>query len=183
MAPRNAKQKAQKLDLLYRISQAVGSDLGLSDVLNLIVSSAADLMECRIVTILLSDEASGTLNVAAVRSTRAVPPDLASVPADKTISGKAVRTGMPQLLTDISTLAPGIRGFAQQQGVKSMLSVPMMLSGQALGVINCYSQQSSGFDKAEMKMLSLVSSQAAIAVENARMCALQAAYRQLQSKA
>jgi GAF domain-containing protein len=174
---------SQKLNLLYRISQVVGSDLGMSDVLKVIATTTADLMLCKIVAILLFDEASGTLNVAVVRSTQGTPPDLASVPADKTISGKAVRTGAPQLLTDLSIMAPGIRGFAQQQGVKSMLTMPMMIGGRAIGVINSYSTRSTGFDNEDMKLLSLVASQAAIAVENARMSSLKAAFRQLKSKA
>jgi GAF domain-containing protein len=172
----------QKLNLLYRISQAVGSDLSLSDVLNVIVTTTADLLLCKIVAILLYDKDLGTLNVAVVRSTQGTPPDLASVPADKTVSGKAVKTGLPQLLTDLSTMAPGIRGFAQDQGVKSMLSMPMMIGGQAIGVINSYSARSTSFDKDDTKLLSLVASQAAIAVENARMQALKAAFRQLKTR-
>ena len=46
----------QKLNLLYRLSQVVGSDLGLSDVLKVIVGTTVDLMQCKIVTILLFDE-------------------------------------------------------------------------------------------------------------------------------
>jgi GAF domain-containing protein len=177
---RPVKNRPQ-LNLLYRISQAVGSDLGLSDVLNVIVSSAAELMHSKIVTILLYDEESGTLNVAAIRSIQATPPDVASVPADKSVSGKAVKTGKPQLITDISILAPTIRGFAKQLGIKSVLCMPMMIGGRAMGVINSYSQRSTGFDENEMKILSLVASQAAIAVENARMYALKAAFRQLKT--
>jgi GAF domain-containing protein len=170
------------LNLLYRISQVVGSDLGLNDILNVIVTTTADLVLCKIVSILLYDEKSGTLNVAIVRSTRGTPPDLASVPADKTVSGKAAKTGMPQLLTDLSVMAPGIREFARQQGVKSMLSMPMMIGGQAIGVINSYSPRSIGFNKNDMKLLSLVASQAAIAVEHARMRTLKAAFRQIKTR-
>jgi GAF domain-containing protein len=180
MPAKKIVKKRPQLNLLYRISQAVGSDLGLSDVLNVIVSSAADLMHSKIVTILLYDEDSGTLNVAAIRSTQGAPPDVASIPADKSMSGKAVKTGKPQLITDISVLLPAIRGFAKQQGVKSVLCMPMMIGGRAIGVINSYSQRSTGFDANEMKLLSLVASQAAIAVENARMYALKAAFRQLK---
>src|ERR1700722_8010927 len=128
----NESEGVRKLNLLYRISQAVGSDLGLNDVLNVIVTTTMDLMLCKIVSILLNDEESGTLNVAVVRSATGTPPDLASVPVDKTVSGKAVKTGTPQLLTDLSVMAPGIREFARQQGVKSMLSVPMMIGGRAI---------------------------------------------------
>jgi len=179
----NEPEGIRKLNLLYRISQAVGSDLGLNDTLNVIVTTTMDLMLCKIVSILLYDEESGTLNVAIVRSAQGTPPDLASVPADKTVSGKAVKTGEPQVLTDLSVMAAGIREFAKQQGVKSMLSVPMMIGGRAIGVINGYSPKSSGFNKNDMKLFSLVASQAAIAVENARMRVLKAAFRQIKTRA
>ena len=178
MPPKNS----EKLNLLYRISQVVGSDLGLNDTLNVIVTTTMDLMLCKIVSILLHDEESGTLNVAVVRSAHGTPPDIASVPADKTVSGKAVKTGQPQLLTDLSVMAPAIREFARQEGVKSMLSVPMMIGGRAIGVINGYSPQSAGFNKNDMKLFSLVASQAAIAVENARMRVLKAAFRQIKAR-
>jgi GAF domain-containing protein len=181
MPPKKTGKTSQKLKLLYRISQIVGSDLSLSEVLNVIVSSAAELMQSRIVTILLYDEKSGTLNVAAIRSTQGVPPDIASVPTDKSVSGKAAKTGKPQFIKDVSILAPAIRGFAREQGIQSVLFMPMMLNGRAIGVINSFSQRSIGIDEEEMELFSLVASQAAIAVENARMCALKAAFRQLKT--
>jgi AmiR/NasT family two-component response regulator len=59
-----------------------------------------------------------------------------------------------------------------------MLCVPMMMRGQAIGVINSYSQQARSYTEDDTKVLSLVASQAAIAIENARLQSATAAFQE-----
>jgi GAF domain-containing protein len=172
--PRN-----RELNLLHRISQVLGFDLSLSDVLQVIVSVTADMMESKIVSILLYDETGRTLSIAATQSLSPAYRDKPDVSVDKSVSGKALLTKQPQVIADVQVDETfGFREVARQEGIVSMLSVPMLIRGQAIGVINSYSPEQRAYSEEDTKMLSLVASQAAIAIENARLQAATAAFQE-----
>jgi signal transduction protein with GAF and PtsI domain len=72
----------------------------------------------------------------------------------------------------------GFRDVAKTEGITSMLCVPMLIRGQAIGVINSYSVTERHYSEDDIKMLSLVASQAAIAIENSRLQAATAAFQE-----
>ncbi|MGH7441744.1 MAG: GAF domain-containing protein, partial [bacterium] len=138
-----------------------------------------DLMDSKIVSILLHDEATQTLNIAATQSLSASYRDKPAVSADKSVSGRALRTREPQRVVDLSQ-DPGfwIPEVARQEGLVSLLCVPMLVRGQAIGVINSYSQYPRRYTEDDIKTLALVAGQTAIAVENARLHCATAAFQE-----
>jgi GAF domain-containing protein len=169
----------RELNLLHRISQVLGFDLSLSDVLQVIVSVTADLMESKIVSILLFDEQNRTLSIAATQSLSSGYRDKPSVPVDKSVSGRAILGKMPQVIINVQEDETfGFRDVAKTEGITSMLCVPMLIRGQAIGVINSYSVTERHYSEDDIKMLSLVASQAAIAIENSRLQAATAAFQE-----
>lgn len=171
--------RTREIDLLHRISQVLGYDLSLSDVLQVIVSVTADLMQSKIVSILLYDEASRSLGIAATQSLSPAYRDKPGVPLDRSVSGRAVVTRQPQVIPDVQADETyGFREVAKAEGITSMLCVPMLIRGQAIGVINSYSHSPRAYSADDIKMLSLVAGQAAIAIENARLQAATAAFQE-----
>lgn len=169
----------RELNLLHRISQVLGFDLSLSDVLQVIVSVTADMMESKIVSILLYDENARTLSIAATQSLSPAYRDKPDVSVDKSVSGKALANKQPHVIADVqSDETFGFREVARQEGIVSLLCVPMLIRGQAIGVINSYSPEKRAYSEEDIKMLSLVASQAAIAIENARLQAATAAFQE-----
>ena len=72
----------------------------------------------------------------------------------------------------------GYKEVAKQEGIVSLLCVPMLIRGQAIGTINSYSAVARVYTDEDIKVLSLVASQAAVAIENARLQAATAAIRE-----
>ena len=174
-----ANKAGRELNLLHRISQVLGFDLSLSDVLQVIVSVTADLMESKIVSILLFDEQNRTLSIAATQSLSSGYRDKPSVAVDKSVSGRAILGKMPQVIVNVQEDETfGFREVAKAEGITSMLCVPMLIRGQAIGVINSYSVTERHYSEDDIKMLSLVASQAAIAIENSRLQAATAAFQE-----
>jgi GAF domain-containing protein len=178
--PTHAPSKAgREINLLHRISQVLGFDLSLSDVLQVIVSVTADLMESKIVSILLFDEQSRTLSIAATQSLSSSYRDKPNVPVDRSVSGKAIQSKTAQVISNVQENETfGFREIAKSEGVTSMLCAPMLIRGQAIGVINSYSAVQREYSEDDIKMLSLVAGQAAIAIENARLQAATAAFQE-----
>ena len=168
--------RGRELNLLHRISEVLGYDLSLPDVLQFIVSVTADLMESKIVSILLYDEANRSLSIAATQSLSASYRDKPPVNADHSVSGRAILSKRAQAIDDVQSDASyGYKEVARAEGITSLLCVPMLIRGQAIGTINSYSAVAKHYDDDDIKLLSLIASQSAIAIENARLQAATAA--------
>ena len=161
---------SQKLALLHSISRVLGYDLSMSEVLQHIVAVTAELMHSKICSILLYDEENEVLSIAATQSLSAAYRDKPNIALRKSVSGQAILSGKPQMISDVRQDDNyGFRSVAEQEGIVSLLCVPMMIRGQAIGTINSYSAEEHNYSDEEAKMLSLVAAQAAIAIENARL--------------
>ena len=60
-------------------------------------------------------------------------------------------------------------GVAREQGYRSMISVPLLVSGTALGTLNCYSRTRQRFGRHETELLSMLADQAGVAIATARL--------------
>jgi GAF domain-containing protein len=58
---------------------------------------------------------------------------------------------------------------AQEEGIKSVLSVPINLKGNVIGVMRIYTAEHRDFTDEEITFLSSLAEQAALAMENARL--------------
>ena len=97
------------------------------------------------------------------------PPGLAEnlrVPVGQGITGTAAATGHPVLVSDTSQDPRYINAI---ESVRSELAVPLMFRGKCVGVLDIQSQQPDYFTKEQQKILSLLASRLAVAIENARL--------------
>jgi diguanylate cyclase (GGDEF)-like protein len=82
------------------------------------------------------------------------------------IAGYVARSGRSQRLYDIST---DDRYQSGLDGARSELAVPMISRGRTLGVLNAESVELGAFAEKDEKILSILASSAAMALENARL--------------
>ena len=58
---------------------------------------------------------------------------------------------------------------ARQEGLVSLLSVPLLFAGQSIGTLNVYTGRAYNFSNEEIKILSALAELSAIAIEKARL--------------
>src|SRR5262245_42517193 len=96
----------------------------------------------------------------------------------------AVRERTPFVIDDTETddrLPQNERLLAQRRGYRSLLVVPMLSKGHAVGTINVTRSAPGGFLQQEIRLLQTFADQAVIAIENTRLFeAEQASKRELQ---
>ena len=90
------------------------------------------------------------------------------VSADKSIS-EALEGKVVGVLKAAEDDRIQYREEAEQEGVASILSVPMMLRDEVIGVIRVYTSEPHEFTMDEMYFVSAVASLSAIAMENVRL--------------
>ena len=161
------QRKALQVETLSQVSETVASNRLIKDVLQLLVSMTAQMMNSKICSIMLLDEASGELRIAATQSLSDQYRRKPNLKIGQGISGRAVKDRRPIIVLDVLTdrdyMYPDM---AKKEGLCSLVSVPMMVREKALGVINSYTSVPHVFTGEEVKLLQAIANQAAIAIEH-----------------
>ncbi len=155
------------VETLSKISKAITSDLYLEDVLKLIVTLTANVMEAKICSLWLLEKDTDELRIRATQALSELYLKERTLKVGEGIVGFVAKTKKPKIVDDV--LKDKIfkeKKLAKEEGLVSMLSVPMMVKNNLIGVINLYTTKSYKFSKSDIVLLTTISDQAAVAIEN-----------------
>jgi diguanylate cyclase (GGDEF)-like protein len=159
----------QKVAVLYDASQAVLSAPDLDEVLHQILIIARDYFHLQNVAILLVDEEKEELYV---RCQIGWADSLAHLrlPMGSGITGAAAQQKRPVHVPDVSQ---DPRYIPSSFKTKSEFAVPLIVQGAVAGVLDCQSDTVGYFESDTIDLLTLFSTQASIAIQNARLNSLE----------
>jgi signal transduction histidine kinase len=166
--PKRGKSvKSKEINALLEISKAIASGLYLEDVLRLIVTVTANLMNSKICSLWIFDEREQRLKLKATQSISEEYLRERSLAMGEGVVGHVALQNQPLAILDV--LREPLykeKELAKKEGLVSMLSVPMCIKDRVIGVINCYTSYPHSFSKSEEEILTTVANQAAICIEN-----------------
>lgn len=158
-----------KIAILYDAGQAVLSTFDLDEVLQRILGIARDYFHLRNVAIMLLDEESQQLYVRSQIGWDEGQ-DKARLTMGQGITGAAALKKQPVYAPDVN-LDP--RYFCSAKSTRSELAIPLMVRDEVVGVLDCQSDRVDHFDSETIDLLTLFSTQASIALQNARLYSLE----------
>src|SRR5437879_4407837 len=153
----------QKVAILYDVSQAVLSTFDLDEVLSQILMIVKDYFRVENCAILLLDLKDQKLKV---RKEFGGDRLGCEIPLGQGIIGTAAKRKLPIYIPDVSKDPRYIKTFTQ---TKSELAIPLMVRDEVYGVLDFQSGQLDYFDTDTIDLLTLFSTQASIALANARL--------------
>ena len=158
-----------KIAILYDASQAVLSTFDLDEVLRQILAIARDYFHLQNVAILLLDKEKQELHP---RCQIGWDPghETMRLPIGQGLTGAAATQKRPIYAADVSK-HPGYVSSASS--TKSELAVPLMVRDEVVGVLDCQSENPDHFDKETIDLLTLFSTQASMALQNAQLYSLE----------
>ncbi len=171
--------EARHLARLMEVSLTLNSTLNLDDLLQYIISIAIEVLDCEAASLLLFDEKSNQLFFAATSSADMNKLSGIQVPLDGSLAGTIFREGNPILLGDVRQDPRHFTLVSQQLNfeVRSFLGVPMRIREKGVGVLEALNHRDGNFNQSDERLLSVLASQAAAAIYNARLIqALEKAY-------
>ncbi len=159
----------QKVTLLYDASQAVLSTFEADEVLQRILAIAQDYFHLRTVGILLLDQETQELYA---RSHIGWNEDIEKirVPLGVGLIGAAAKLKRPVYAADVRK---DPRYVCTVPETLSELAIPLMVRDSVAGVLDCQSDNPNHFDKETIDLLTLFSTQASMALQNARLYTLE----------
>jgi diguanylate cyclase (GGDEF)-like protein len=158
-----------KLAVLYEAGQAVLSTFDLDEVLQRILAIARDFFQLSNVAILLLDKEQQQLRVRSQIGWD-VGKDKLSLGYHEGITGASVLKKRPVYAPDVSQDSHYI---CSAQSTRSELAIPLMVCDEVVGVLDCQSDRLDRFDHETIQLLTLFSTQASIALQNARLYSLE----------
>jgi GAF domain-containing protein len=177
-----ALEKARLHQSLYRISEALSASLELEPMLQQVLEATVKEMWLKAASIRLIDPERQVLHLAAAYGLSEEYLAKGTVHLEKSPVDQRVLQGSAVVLYDLERES----GFeypaeAMQEGIRSVLAVPLRLKDRTLGVMRVYSARSRHFGPVAVRFLTSTADLVALAIENAGLyAALQARYEDLK---
>jgi len=161
-----------RVQFLLRLNNAIASELDYPSVLGKISQALRDVIQHDYASIALYDSDSGQMQLHALTFTdgRGVRAADHLLPLDNSPAGITYQRGVVSMFAEADLAAFGSTGAPTliAEGIKSMCCVPLVTRGSQLGVLSVASRSADSFSAEAGVLLGQLSSQIAIAVENAR---------------
>lgn len=177
--PSEVHRMLEKMERLMEINITLNSTLELSQVLDLIIANAVEMLECEAGSILLYNREKDCLYFSA--STSADSKTLAGIPIplSDSLAGTIFSKNIPLVVNNVDKDIRHNASVAAQVRFRthSLLGVPMRIQDRTTGVLEALNKKQGRFTDEDVKILTAIASQAAVAIENAQLVqALQESY-------
>jgi signal transduction histidine kinase len=162
--------KAHLFEALASVSRTINSTLNLDDALQVITREACLLMRARVCSLMMLDESRAWLDLRASHGAGEAYLNKPRLPVDDSLLGVVVRRKKPMQVANVQTSSRYQHvEVARQEGLVSLLSVPLIFTGQAIGTLSVYMDRPYSFSNEEISILNALAELSAIAIEKARL--------------
>ena len=162
--------KAGLFESLASVSRTINSTLNLDEALRVITKEACELMRARMCSLMLLDESGEWLDLRASFGAGDAYIKKPRLSLEESLLGVVVRRQKPQQVANVQADSRYQNvELARRESLVSLLSVPLIFSGQAIGTLNIYTARTYHFSNEEIKILSALAELSAIAIEKARL--------------
>jgi GAF domain-containing protein len=163
-------RRAEELAALNRTTQLITARLDLRSVLEAISRSVTGLVGSTGCGIGLYNADRTAIDHAAAHGFRTPEWRVLSMPLGEGIIGRAAASGRPVRSDDLrADPRSAQRAIDEKEGIRSMLSVPLRVGGEIIGVISAFSTTPGFFKDRHQTLLEAFADQAGIAIQNARL--------------
>ena len=162
--------KARMFEALVRIGQTINSTLSLDEALHAVTREATTLMKAKMCSLLLLDSTGQWLDLRASFGAGADYVNRPRLSAEESLVGVVIRRGKPLQVENVQTSSryQSVE-VARREGLVSLLSVPLVFAGQAIGAVSVYKGERYVFSNEEVHVLTALAELSAIAIEKARL--------------
>ena len=176
------QQQIHELSTLAEVSRMVTSPLYLDEMLGVVAEMAARVIGAKATTLHLLDDATQQLTLRATHNTSAER-QVTAIPLGDGIVGKVAASGQPLIVANVQTDKRFLnRALAEREGLVSLLSVPLIVRGQTVGVFSSYTSAPHDFTPKEIELFQTLANQTALAIENARLVIHAAVVREMHHR-
>jgi sigma-B regulation protein RsbU (phosphoserine phosphatase) len=160
----------ERLETLYRVSQAIGSTLDLDSVLNAVIDQVVGVTRAERGFLMLGDVSSG-LDFRVARGIDQKTIEAPEFEVSRGVVERVAQSGKAVMTSDAQSedwLAE--RTSVMSLRLRSIMCVPLLVQGRGIGLVYVDNRVQAGiFGNDDLELLQAVANTAAVAIENARL--------------
>jgi two-component system NtrC family sensor kinase len=165
-----SRRRAEELTALYATSQLITSRLEVAAVLDRISRAVTALIGATGCGIGLLSADGTQVEHGAAHGFKSDAWRALAIPVGEGIIGRCAELGAPVLIDDIRNDPRSVRREVdEQEGIRSMLCVPLRVRGTTIGVLSAFATRPAAFTADSQRILELFAEQAGIAIHNAQL--------------
>jgi two-component sensor histidine kinase len=162
--------KSNRLGALSEVTKTISNSPYLEEILQLLVNITAQQFNYTVCTVRLLDENRGELVLRATQAPAKAYQRKRAIKLGESIAGRAINENRPIIVPDVQVEEDYIgHDLAVEQGLRSMICVPLMVRDKPVGVMSCYTSTVREFSPDETKALETLAKQAAVSIEHAKL--------------
>lgn len=156
-----------ELAALDAVAALAGESLDLEEILEAALDQVLKVLDVEVAYYAFVDEEAEDLEIVACDG---VSEDFAhQLSRSKTgysVAGRVIESGQPLMMEDILTNPQFPRTTVEQDTLRAYAAIPLKSRGKVLGVMNVASHQPRGFTTSDLRFLTAIAGQVAVAVDN-----------------
>ncbi|MHB0977025.1 MAG: GAF domain-containing protein [Candidatus Aquicultorales bacterium] len=168
----NLKKYVEGLSSVAEAGRLLTSSLELEEIKKAIVASVRRIVEAEAVWILLNNEKTGRLEMFMWAGPGSEEFSKVSFAPGEGVAGKVFASGQPAVILDVQASPEfALKDRLQKYGLRSAVELPLYVADKPVGVLGVFSPQAiqAAPGRREMEFLTVLASQIAISLENARL--------------
>lgn len=166
----DAGAQTSRMAVLREATRTLSDSPYLEETLQLLVNLTARRFNYRVVTVRLLDEKSGELILRATQATYKAYQRKRAISLGESIAGRAIQENRTVIVQDVQTDQEYVgHDLAEEQGLRSMICVPLTVQNRPVGVLSCYTGEVREFADDEVSALETLAKQAAVSIEHSRL--------------
>jgi len=162
-AEREARHRLERVQV---ITDAALGELGLDDLLAVLLPTIREMLEADTCAVLLLDEGGAELVARAAVGIEEEVERGVRIPVGRGFAGRIAAARRPVVLDDVDH-ADVLNPILREKGIKSLLGVPLLVDSQVLGVLHVGSRTERRFTAIDVELMQLVAQRVALAIERA----------------
>jgi two-component system, sensor histidine kinase PdtaS len=162
--------QSNRLGALSEVSKTISASPYVEEILQLLVNLTAQQFNFRVCTVRLLDESRQELVLRATQAPAKAYQRKRAIKLGESIAGRAIAENRPIIVPDVQVEEDYIgHDLAAEQGLRSMICIPLTMQDRAVGVLSCYTSEVRTFPPDEIKALETLAKQAALSIEHAKL--------------
>jgi GAF domain-containing protein len=169
---RRLQEEVGTLNRLIQVSTQLNSTMNLPELLRLIINDAKDLLNSEACSVMLLDEDTGELVFEVAVGEKSEDVTKHRIPPGQGIAGRVAQKGESLIINSVKD-NPAFYGRIDQAvgyETRNMLAIPLKTKDRTIGVVEVINTRGRPtFEEKDLALATALASQAAIAIDNARM--------------
>lgn len=159
---RETLEKYKEINLLYDVTEKIAGSLDPKEVARLVIDEAKRIIRADNVSVMTVNEETGTLEIM-VGSGKDHHPKMR---VGEGIAGSIALSGRAEVINDVPSDPRYLKGEAK---ISSLICAPLRIKDKVIGLINVSSEEPANYTAEDLKLLTALTLQAAVAIENAKL--------------